>query len=142
MLSEFNESKHYFSMNKNISIPIYVESRYKVNRKKIKETVKRILNDRGINHAVEVSVAIVGARKMRALNNKYRQIDRETNVLSFPQAEGHSMPVNPDVSFLGDIVICYPVIIDEASRFNKYVDSWICELVEHGLLHLLGENHL
>lgn len=129
-------------MNKNISVPIYVESRYKVSRKRIKDTVLRVLNDHGISNPSEVSVAIVGSRKMRMLNNKYRQIDKPTNVLSFPQAEGHPMPTNPDVSFLGDIVICYPVIIDEASRFNKYVDTWVCELVEHGLLHLLGEHHL
>ena len=126
---------------KNIKVDIYVESRYKVNRKQIKETVARNLRDRGISRPAEVSVAIVGARKMRLLNNKYRQIDKTTNVLSFPQSEGAHIPENPDTLMLGDIIICYPVIIDEAARFNKYVDTWICELVEHGLLHLLGEHH-
>ncbi len=124
-----------------ISIPIYIESRYKVNRKRIKTVVSETITKQGIVTPCEVSVAIVGNRKMRALNKKYRQIDKTTNVLSFSQTEGKYSPVLSDRLYLGDVVVSYPVVIDEASRENMLVDDKVAELVEHGVLHLLGINH-
>ncbi len=123
------------------SVPIYIESRYKVNRKKIKEAVSETLRKKGVAGDVEVSVAIVGNRKMRSLNKKYRKQDKTTNVLSFPQAEGHKVPNSLDRTYLGDVVISYPVVIQEAAKYNRLIDDWTCELVEHGVLHLLGEHH-
>lgn len=120
---------------------IFVESRYKVNRRKIKETVERIISDRGISTPLEVSVAIVGDRKMRALNKKYRNLDKTTNVLSFSQTEGEGMVISSDKLVLGDIVISYPVVIQEASFENMLVDDKINYWVAHGLQHLLGEHH-
>lgn len=128
-------------MDKSINIPIYVESRYKVNRKKIKESIKRVLHENGIVGPTEVSVAIVGDRKMKELNKKYRNLDKTTNVLSFSQVEGEALPRPSDTLFLGDIVISYPVVIDEASKEEVFVDEKVSELVEHGLLHLLGQHH-
>ncbi len=125
----------------NYSIPIYVESRYKVNRKKLKQAVLETLKDQGVAGPVEVSVAIVGDRKMKSLNKKYRDIDKTTNVLSFPQGEGEFTPTPPDKLYLGDVIISYPVVIQEASLYNKLVDEWACELVQHGVLHLLGQHH-
>lgn len=124
-----------------ISVPIYIESRYKVNRKRIKQTVSEALVKNGISSPSEVSVAIVGNRKMRVLNKKYRKQDKTTNVLSFSQSEGKSVPKSPDRLYLGDVVISYPVVILEAAQYNKLVDDWINELVEHGVLHLLGVHH-
>lgn len=124
-----------------ISIPIYVESRYKINRKKIKETIITVLLKQNIKSAVEVSVAVIGARKMRALNKKYRNIDKSTNVLSFSQTEGEAIVLPEDKLYLGDIVVCYPVVIDECARDNMLIDERINELVEHSLMHLLGFHH-
>lgn len=123
------------------SIPIYVESRYKLDRKKIKERIEHILTQRHVYTPVEVSVAIVGDRKMKALNKKYRGLDKTTNVLSFPQTEGDVTGLPREILFLGDIVISYPVVIQEAALEKMLVDDKIGELVEHGLLHLLGEHH-
>ena len=122
-------------------VPIYIESRYRVNRKRIKQTVSETLRKKGIAGSVEVSIAIVGNRKMRALNKKYRKQDKPTNVLSFSQAEGHKVPKSLDRTYLGDVVISYPVVISEAAQYNRLVDDWTCELVEHGVEHLLGEDH-
>jgi probable rRNA maturation factor len=124
-----------------ISIPIYVESRYKVSRKKIKERIITVLLKQNITSAVEVSVAVIGNRKMRALNKKYREIDKPTNVLSFSQTEGDAVMQPPDKLYLGDIVICYPVIVDECARDNMLIDDRVNELVEHSLMHLLGFHH-
>lgn len=124
-----------------VSIPIYVESRYKVDRKRIKERVLYTLKSNGMTGDIEVSIAIVGDRKMRALNKKYRNMDKTTNVLSFSQTEGDFSPQPEGHAYLGDVVISYPVVIEEASRYNKMIDEWVCELVEHGVLHLLGQHH-
>lgn len=123
------------------SVPIYIESRYRVNRKRIKQTVFETLRKKGIEGSVEVSVAVVGNRKMHALNKKYRKQDKPTNVLSFSQAEGHKIPESQGRTYLGDVVISYPVVIQEAAKNNRLVDDWTCELVEHGVLHLLGQHH-
>ncbi|RJQ24816.1 rRNA maturation RNase YbeY [Candidatus Parcubacteria bacterium] len=124
-----------------VFVPIFVESRYKVNRKKIKSSVKSILEEKNIVGPVEVSVAIVGDRKMKDLNKKYRNLDKTTNVLSFPQMEGEVSVLPKDILFLGDVVISYPQVIKEASEEEVLVDEKICELVEHGLMHLLGIHH-
>lgn len=124
-----------------ISIPIYVESRYKINRKKIKEVVISVLLKQGISTPTEVSVAIIGNRKMRALNKKYRDIDKSTNVLSFSQTEGDVMLQPPDKLYLGDIVLSYPKVVEECARDNMLIDDRVNELVEHSLMHLLGFHH-
>lgn len=124
-----------------VSVQIYVESRYKVNRKRIKETVMRVLSEKQILSPVEVSIAIVGDRKMTALNKKYRGLDKTTNVLSFSQTEGEGMVAPSEKLMLGDIVISYPVMIEEAARENMLVDNKICFWVKHGLENLLGEHH-
>lgn len=124
-----------------VSVPIFIESRYKVDRKKIKKTVEQVIKDNGITTPVEVSIAIIGDRKMRSLNKQYRNLDKTTNVLSFSQTEGEGMVVNSDKLILGDVIISYPVVIEEASRENKLVDDKICYWVAHGLQHLLGKHH-
>jgi len=120
---------------------IFVESRYKVNRKKIKETLSAVLDTKGVSSPTEVSVAFVGDRKMHALNKKFRNLDKTTNILSFPLAEGVQTVLPTNVLRLGDIVISYPQIILESIRDEMMVDDKINELLAHGLLHLLGEHH-
>jgi probable rRNA maturation factor len=122
-------------------ILIFVESRYRVDRKRIKRIVISILEEQKIYTPLEVSVAIVGDRKMKALNKKYRQKDTTTNILSFPLSEGDSTHLPMDLLRLGDIVISFPEVIREAARDEKLVDDRVEELVQHGMLHLLGLHH-
>jgi probable rRNA maturation factor len=124
-----------------VSVPIYVESRYKINRKKIKEVIIRVLSEQAVTGPVEVSVAIIGNRKMRGLNKKYRGIDASTNVLSFSQTEGDVTLQPPDKLYLGDIVLAYPKVVEECARDNMLIDDRVNELVEHSLMHLLGQHH-
>ncbi len=127
-------------MNK-INVLIFVESRYKVNRKRIKETVEKTVNKNGLDSPVEISVAIVGDRKMRSLSKKYKGEDKTRNILSFSQSEGEPMRSPVDILRLGDIVLSYPQVIRDASRDEMLVDDKVDELVEHGLMHLLGIHH-
>lgn len=125
----------------NLNVLIFVESRYKVNRKRIKAAVAGLLSEQGINSPVEVSIAIVGDRKMRELSKKYKGEDKTRNVLSFSLTEGEKIEGPAGVLRLGDIVISFPVVITEASRDEVLVDDKIDELVTHGLGHLLGIHH-
>lgn len=124
-----------------ITVPIYVESRYKVRRRLIKKTVEDTIQKNGVAGDVEVSIAVVGDRKMRAMNKKFRGIDKTTNVLSFSQVEGEVTPLPEGKLFLGDVIVSYPVVITEAARENMLIDDKINELVEHGVMHLLGHHH-
>lgn len=124
-----------------VQIPIFVESRYRVNRKRIKKAVLKVLAEQGIKGPIEISVAIVGDRKMRSLSKKYKGEDKTRNILSFPLAEGEMTYLPSEKLRLGDIVLSYPEVIREASQKEFLVDDRIDELVEHGMLHLLGIHH-
>ncbi len=133
-----------------ITVLITVESRYMVDRSALKKRVETFLSGH-VHRKTEVSVTIVGRRKMHVLNKSYRDIDKPTNVLSFALhevKEGVEVPhfttihSSPDDTLrLGDVVVCYPIAIEEAAAQNKMVDVRIAELVEHGLNHLLGIHH-
>jgi len=124
-----------------VKVPIFVESRYKVDRKRIKQTISKVLVQHEIKGPVEVSIAIVGDRKMRALSLKYKGEDKTRNVLSFSLSEGESTHLDTEVLRLGDIVLSYPQVIKEASEEEMLVDDKVDTLIEHGMLHLLGINH-
>ena len=88
----------------------------------------------------EVSVRIVDAAEIQALNRDYRSKDRPTNVLSFPAGDVAGLP-DDEPAPLGDIVVCASVVRDESATQGKVVaDHWAHMLV-HGALHLLGYDH-
>lgn len=121
---------------------IYVESRYKVNRKLIKSAVASVLEENNVKSPLEVSLAIVGDRKMRKLNKQYRNKEGTANILSFPLSEGEQTAMPPsEYARLGDIVISYPQVIKDAAAQEMLVDERVDELVRHGMLHLLGLHH-
>lgn len=124
-----------------VKVLIFVESRYRVNRKRIKSKIEKTLSGNEITTPVEVSIAVIGDRKMRELSKKYTDEDKTHNVLSFSQTEGESSGSDDDILRLGDIVISYPEVIREASKEEMLVDDKVDELVEHGLMHLLGLHH-
>lgn len=124
-----------------VNVSIFVESRYKVNRKRIKTTISSMLSKQEIQSPVEISIAIVGDRKMRELSRKYKDEDKTRNVLSFSLAEGEKSYDSSSIIRLGDIVISFPEVIREASRDDVLVDDKVDELVVHGLGHLLGLHH-
>lgn len=128
-----------------INILIKSESRYPISRQSIKETVERVLTERRAKGKIEISINIAGDRLMRSINKKYRELDESTDVLSFPFAEmkKDSFFVDPPdgILRLGEIIISYPKAVEEAGEEEKMVDQKVAELVEHGLLHLLGYHH-
>lgn len=124
-----------------ITVLLFVESRYKANRKRIRNVIERTLAQHNVKGPVEVSVAIVGDRKMRELSKQYKGEDKTRNILTFSLSEGDPVVMPTDKLRLGDIVISYPVLIKEASKEDELVDDRMDMLVEHGMLHLLGVHH-
>lgn len=86
----------------------------------------------------EVTIRIVDEEESQQLNFNYRQQNKATNVLSFP----FEVPMEIDLPLLGDLVICAPVVIREASEQTKVLESHWAHLVIHGVLHLQGFDHI
>ena len=123
---------------------------YKRKFEKLFETAGRILGEDFSK--VNVSVNFVSEGEIKDLNNKFRQIDKVTDVLSFPNLEKSYFQKltefdgerNPDdgILFLGDIVICKKVAKKQAKDYRHGAKREICFLALHGLFHLLGFDHI
>ncbi|MDZ7751534.1 MAG: rRNA maturation RNase YbeY [Gammaproteobacteria bacterium] len=87
---------------------------------------------------VEVTVRVVDEAEMTTLNGTYRHREGPTNVLSFP---GDTIP-GTDITLLGDVVICAPVVAREAAAQGKTPAAHWAHMVVHGMLHLQGFDHL
>ncbi|MGR4067494.1 rRNA maturation RNase YbeY [Halomonas sp. LR3S48] len=86
----------------------------------------------------EVTVRIVDCEEGQGLNRDYRGRDKPTNVLSFP----FDGPPGLTLPLLGDLVLCHPVVVAEAREQAKRLLDHYAHLVIHGMLHLLGHDHL
>jgi len=90
-----------------------------------------------MDSSVELVVRVVDEQEGQALNSRYRNIDKATNVLSFP----FEAPPGIDSDCLGDLVICAPVVQREAQQQNKQEKHHWAHMVVHGVLHLRGYDH-
>jgi probable rRNA maturation factor len=128
-----------------VQVYIHVSPRYLVSKQRIEDQVERSIRELQVSGDVEVSVAFVGRRKIQELNRLFRHKDEVTDVLSFPLEEyshGVGFATYPDGKLhLGDIVICYPVAVENAREYNKLVDDEIDFLVDHSIRHLMGIHH-
>ncbi len=128
-----------------VQVDITSESRFPINRKKIREKIGDVVERHKMRGNVCVEVLVVGDRKMRTLNRTYRKVDQTTDVLSFP-LEDPEQPVAfakpPDgMLWLGSVVVSYPQAVAEAGEEGMLVDDKISFLIEHGIQHLLGIHH-
>ncbi len=86
----------------------------------------------------EVCVKVVDAEESQSLNHQYRGKDQATNVLSFPS----EIPDFVASDHLGDLAICSQVVAQEAAAQNKAVNDHWAHMTIHGVLHLLGYDHI
>ncbi len=86
----------------------------------------------------DVAIRIVDEQEMTALNMRYRQKAGPTNVLSFPA----ELPEGVDLPFLGDVIICAPIVAKEAVEQQKSLLSHWAHMSVHGILHLQGYDHI
>jgi probable rRNA maturation factor len=87
----------------------------------------------------EVSVVLADDAALHALNRQWRQIDKPTNVLSFPATTPRSSNGMPRL--LGDIAIAHETTVREAAAEHKPVIHHLAHLAVHGFLHLVGYDH-
>lgn len=90
----------------------------------------------GLSEA-ELTIRLVSREESADLNRRYRHRAGPTNVLSFPA----DLPPGVDSALLGDVVICAPLVADEAAAQGKDVAAHWAHLVVHGVLHLRGYAH-
>lgn len=106
------------------------------------KTIREVLKVEKIEENVEVSLLIVDRDEIHILNRDYRDVDRPTDVLSFPMdEEGFDQEGNP-IILLGDIVICLDVAKDQAEDFGHCLEREMMYLICHSTLHLLGYDHI
>ncbi len=94
--------------------------------------------------SAEISVRFVDNEGIKQLNAEYRNIDRETDVLSFPLGENGVYDKNPDTGayVLGDIVISVQKAMEQADEYGHSLEREIAFLTVHSMLHLLGYDHV
>jgi probable rRNA maturation factor len=109
-----------------------IKSDYK---KSLKKIARLVLKELDVPKDTELSITFTDDIQMRELNRSYRQIDRTTDVLSFPQSEG------PDFTLLGDIVISIDTAKRHSVSYGVSLHEELKKLIIHGILHLLGHDH-
>lgn len=92
----------------------------------------------GKREEAELSIRLVGTEESQGLNHQYRGKDKPTNVLSFPA----DLPPELELPLLGDLVICVPVVSEEAQEQGKEAIAHWAHMTIHGCLHLLGYDHI
>ena len=120
------------------------------------QVIRKVLEEEKCPYEVEVNLLITDAEGIRTYNREYREIDRETDVLSFPGVdyespsdfslvrEDESMYLNPDTEelVLGDIVICAARVFSQAEEYGHSTEREFSFLFAHSMLHLLGYDHM
>ena len=120
------------------------------------EVINQVLEEEGCPYEAQVNLLLTSDQEIHRMNMEYREVDRPTDVLSFPQveyespadfswAEEHEMDCfDPDTGelFLGDIVISLDKVMEQAEKYNHSVRREFACLVAHSMLHLLGYDHM
>jgi len=105
----------------------------------IEKVLLQGLADEGIS-TEEVSVLITTDAEIQRLNNRFRGINKPTDVLSFPQYKSRAQ-IPQNAENLGDIIISLPRAEAQAAEFGHSLRRELAFLAAHGLLHLLGYDH-
>ncbi|MEW6718438.1 MAG: rRNA maturation RNase YbeY [Chloroflexota bacterium] len=105
----------------------------------ITRAVQETLNHLKKTAVAEITILITSDEHLHQLNRQYRKVDAPTDVLSFPNNE-----TDPDsgMFYLGDVVISYPRAQEQAQAGRHKLEEEIQLLVVHGVLHLLGRDHV
>ena len=107
----------------------------------IREWVEHTIRVTGPRRDCDVSIRIVDAGEMQALNRDYRDQDKPTNVLAFPAGDDGFAPPG-ETPLLGDIVVCAGVVAREAAEQGKPPGHHWSHMLVYGTLHLLGHDHV
>ena len=109
----------------------------------IKNVIEAALDYEKCPYEAQVYVLLTDNEEIHEINKEHRQIDRPTDVLSFPLGENGEYDINHDTGakLLGDIVISVPKAVEQAKLYNHPLQREIGFLTVHSMLHLLGYDH-
>ena len=113
---------------------------YKKDYSFLNDVIKRTLKHEKVKNAT-FSIVFVDEEKIQYLNKNYRNIDRVTDVISFA-FEDNAKVVYNNMRFLGEIYICIPKMIEQSIEYGHSEIRELAFLTVHGLLHLLGYDHM
>ena len=114
-------------------------------KKIISDVIRFALELENVHSKPEIGVCIVDNEEIKNLNKKFRAVDKETDVLSFPMIEFDGRPKDVLIKkniLLGDIVISLPKVFEQAKEYGHTIEREIGFLTAHGILHLLGYDHI
>ena len=106
----------------------------------LEEYVKYVTKKLDIEKAI-FNIIMVDDKEIQTLNSTYRGIDKKTDVITFALEDGDDFR-NPELRVLGDIYISIPVAYEQAEIYEHSRIREICFLATHGILHLLGYDHM
>jgi probable rRNA maturation factor len=112
-----------------------------LNEVALAQIIDTALTHLDMDEPTEVGIACVDLAESHELNLQYRGKDKPTNVLSFPSDIPEEILDMLDAQPLGDLVICIPVVLQEAQEQQKSPINHFTHLLVHGVLHLLGYDH-
>lgn len=106
------------------------------------QIIETTLNELDIDDDVELSCVIVDDETIHQINRDYRHIDRSTDVISFALEDSEQFYVEGMPRELGDIFISYDHALQQSQEYQHSLNRELCFLFTHGLLHLLGYDHM
>ena len=114
--------------------------------KLIKEVIETVLKEEEIKKSLEVYVTLTNNESIHKTNRETRNVDRPTDVLSFPMFEREEIPFlkeeSEDSDILGDIIISVEKVEEQAKEYGHSFERELAYLTVHGMLHLLGYDHM
>lgn len=110
----------------------------------VRRACSAVLATEGFSDLAEVNVTFVNDEEIKELNANFRNIEKSTDVLSFPLGENGVYDINPEnnAKMLGDIVISVDHAVHQAELYGHSIQREISFLTVHSMLHLLGYDHV
>ncbi len=112
----------------------------------IRDVVSCVLKEEGIKKNLDVYVTLTNNETIRKINAEQRNIDKATDVLSFPMFEREEIPSlkeeDKTEDILGDIIVSIEKVKEQAEEYGHSFERELAYLVTHGMLHLLGYDHM
>ena len=95
------------------------------------------------NYKIYISIILTDEKNIQNINKEYRNIDKETDVLSFPMFEKEEInQAKEKEEVLGDIIVCIPVIKKQAVEYGHSEEREFAYMLVHGFYHLMGYDHI
>ena len=120
--------------------------------KEYEELIEKVINECFVNENMEslklyISITLTNPKKIKELNSKYRNIDKETDVLSFPMFEKEELKDLIKEKYdldecIGDIVISVDRVKEQAIEYGHSFERELAYMCVHGFYHLLGYDHM